>query len=248
MRLHINIDHVATLRNARGTSYPDPVALALLCENAGADGITAHLREDRRHIRDSDIQLLRRDIKTRLNLEMASTQEMANIAARVHPDAITLVPERREERTTEGGLDVLVNHADIAAVAAMCERENIKLSLFIVADEAQVRQSSALGAAQIELHTGEYCHRTGQARDDELDRLRRCAQLAAELGLEVAAGHGLTLENLGHVVAIPQVQELNIGHAVISDALILGIAESVRAYRRAVSSGMALRSTLPNPD
>jgi len=248
VRLHINIDHVATLRNARGTSYPDPVALALLCENAGADGITAHLREDRRHIRDSDIQLLRRDIKTRLNLEMASTQEMANIAARVHPDAITLVPERREERTTEGGLDVLVNHADIAAVAAMCERENIKLSLFIVADEAQVRQSSALGAAQIELHTGEYCHRTGQARDDELDRLRRCAQLAAELGLEVAAGHGLTLENLEHVVAIPQVQELNIGHAVISDALILGIAESVRAYRRAVSSGMALRSTLPNPD
>jgi pyridoxine 5-phosphate synthase len=242
MRLHVNIDHVATLRNSRGTTYPDPVEIALMCEKAGADGITAHLREDRRHMRDADIQALRKAVTSLLNLEMAATAEMTDIAARIHPDVITLVPERREERTTEGGLDVMVHAAAIQAVAAMCKREGIKLSLFIATDGEQVRQSLVLGASQIELHTGEYCHSVGPEIVVQLQRLSAAARIAENCGLEVAAGHGLNLTNLERVVAIDQIQELNIGHAIISDAVRLGIDGAVRAYRDCVTRGIAART------
>ena len=241
MRLHVNIDNVATLRNSRETTYPDPVQIALMCEKAGANGITAHLREDRRHMKDADILALRKAVTSLLNLEMAATPEMTDIAARIHPDVITLVPERREERTTEGGLDVFAHAAAVEAVASMCKRERIKLSLFIAADGEQVRQSVVLGASQIELHTGEYCHSVGPEVVVQLQRLRAAARVAESSGLEVAAGHGLNLENLEPVVAIAQIQELNIGHAIISDAVRLGIDGAVRAYRDCVARGLQAR-------
>jgi len=234
IRFHVNIDHVATLRNARGTRYPDPVFAAQLCEQAGAQGITLHLREDRRHIKDDDVERLRAAVTTLMNLEMAATDEMTAIARRVRPDVITLVPERREERTTEGGLDVIGTRAAVEKVAAMCRETGIKLSLFIAPDFEQIAASRALGAEQIELHTGEYCHLTGQARAAELERLRQGALRAAELGLEVAAGHGLTRHNVGDVAAIEPIVELNIGHAVIADAVFVGLPAAVRDFRAAI--------------
>lgn len=234
VRLHINIDHVATVRNARGTRYPDPVFAASLCEAAGADGITAHLREDRRHIMDDDVVRLRASIQTLLNLEMGATDEMLRIAERVRPDVITLVPERRQERTTEGGLDVLGQRGAIEAVAAMAREKGIKLSLFINADEAVVEASKALGVAQIELHTGEYCHASGARAIEELGRLQRAAARGHALGLEVAAGHGLTRHNVGPVVAIPEIVEVNIGHSVIADAVFFGLDRAVRDLRDAI--------------
>ena len=242
MRLHVNVDHVATLRNARGTDYPNPVEIALMCERAGADGITAHLREDRRHMRDADIEALRAAVTSLLNLEMAATPEMIGIAARIHPDVITLVPERREERTTEGGLDVFSNAIAVKAVATMCKREQIKLSLFIAADLPQVRQSLELGAQQVEFHTGEYCHSSGTATQAQLERLAAAALQASEIDLDVAAGHGLNLGNLENVVKISHIQELNIGHAIIADALRLGIGGAVQAYRDCVSRGIVARN------
>lgn len=227
IRLHVNIDHVATVRNARGTAYPDPLFAAQLCEAAGADGITAHLREDRRHIRDDDVERLRKGISTRLNLEMAATDEMIAIAERIRPDVITLVPERREERTTEGGLDVVSGGSQLGTMVKALADAGIKVSLFIAADEAQIRASKELGAAQIELHTGEYAHHPDDP--SELERLRRGAALAASLGLEVAAGHGLTLTNVPALVGIPEIVELNIGHAMIADAIFMSLAGSVRA-------------------
>jgi pyridoxine 5-phosphate synthase len=241
IRLHINIDHVATLRNQRDCTYPDPVLAAQLCELAGADGITAHLREDRRHIRDVDVAKLRTQITTLLNLEMAATQEMSQIAERVKPDVITLVPERREERTTEGGLDVVRGRAVIAPIAEMCARTGIKLSLFIEADEAQIRASRELGARQIELHTGHYSEASRAEREPQLERLARGAKLASELGLEVAAGHGLTRENVIAVAALPYIEELNIGHSVVADAVLMGLPQAVRELRTAIDRGVALR-------
>ena len=238
IRLHINIDHVATLRNARGTRYPDPVFAAQLCEQAGADGITAHLREDRRHIRDDDMVRLRAAVTTLLNMEMAATDEMVAIAERVKPDVVTLVPERREERTTEGGLDVLGQRAAVEKVVARLRAAGIKVSLFIAADEAAIRLSRELGAQQIELHTGDYCNVPTAA---ELDRLRSGADLAHAVGLEVAAGHGLTRHNVLEVAAIGAISELNIGHAVISDALFVGLPQAVRDLRDAVNRGVARR-------
>lgn len=241
VRLHINVDHVATVRNARGTRYPDPVLAAGLAELAGADGITAHLREDRRHITDDDLSRLRASVTTLLNLEMAATDEMLAIAERVRPDVITLVPERREERTTEGGLDVAATREKIAKAAEMCARSGIKLSLFIVPDDAQIELARELGARQVELHTGEYCEASGEERWLELRRLRAGAALAASLNLDVAAGHGLTRANVGEIVAIPAVAELNIGHAVIADAVMMGLAEAVRAFRGALERGLRAR-------
>lgn len=240
VRLHINIDHVATVRNARGTRYPDPVFAAELCEAAGADGITAHLREDRRHIMDDDVVRLRAAINTMLNLEMGATDEMLRIAERVRPDVITLVPERREERTTEGGLDVFKQRGAIEAVIAMAKEQGIKMSLFINADEAVVEASRNLGVAQIELHTGEYCHAMGARAAEELGRLERAAARADVIGLEVAAGHGLTRHNVGPVAAIPQIVEVNIGHSVIADAVFFGLDRAVRDLRQAIVRG-ALR-------
>ena len=235
IRLHINIDHVATLRNARGTSYPDPVLAALACERAGADGITAHLREDRRHIKDEDVAGLRRELRTVLNLEMAATAEMIGIAERVRPDVITLVPERREERTTEGGLDLRAARPQIEQAASLCARAGIKLSLFIEADPAHVRLSRELGARQVELHTGHYCDTADpNLRNAELGRLGDAAGMAHELGLEVAAGHGLTSKNVTAVAALPYVEEFNIGHSVVSSAVFLGIEGAVRELRAAI--------------
>jgi len=242
IRLHINIDHVATIRNARGTVYPDPITAAALCELAGADGITAHLREDRRHIKDDDIVRLRSALTTMLNLEMAATSEMLGIAERVGPDVVTLVPERRAELTTEGGLDVHATRAAIEPVAAVCARRKIKLSLFIAPNEADVRLSRELGAGQVEFHTGEYCHKQGSERALELTRLQGAATLAHSLGLEVAAGHGLTRANVLDVAAIPEVVELNIGHSVIGDAVLVGLDRAVRDLRSAIERGLALRA------
>ncbi len=244
VRLHINIDHVATVRNARGTRYPDPVFAAGLCEAAGADGITAHLREDRRHINDDDVVRLRAAIHTMLNLEMGATEEMLRIAERVCPDVITLVPERREERTTEGGLDVFKQRGAIESVIAMAKEKGIKMSLFINADEKVVEASKELGVAQIELHTGEYCHATGAKVAEELGRIERAAARAHALGLEVAAGHGLTRHNVGPVVAIPEVGEVNIGHSVIADAVFFGLDRAVRDLRYAIVRGATNRKAV----
>jgi pyridoxine 5-phosphate synthase len=245
VRLHINIDHIATLRNARGTRYPDPVFAAQLCEAAGADGITAHLREDRRHIRDDDVQRLRSAVGTRLNLEMAATPEMIGIAEQVRPDVVTLVPERREERTTEGGLDVRGQRAAIEATVAMAKRAGVKISLFINPDLDAVEGAAELGAQQVEFHTGEYCHATEAGgppgmvarAEEELRRIGAAARRAQERGLEVAAGHGLTRHNVGPVVAIPEILEVNIGHSVIADAALFGLERAVRDLRAAIERG-----------
>lgn len=241
VRLHINIDHVATVRNARGTPYPAPVLAAGICELAGADGITAHLREDRRHMRDGDIERLRAALTTTLNLEMAATDEMLGVVERVRPDVVTLVPERRAELTTEGGLDVLATRAAVEKVQKTTSALGIKLSLFIAADAAQIEASRALGARQIELHTGEYAHARGAERGEALARLARGAALAAKLGLEVAAGHGLTRDNVAAVTAIPEIEELNIGHAVIADAVLVGLDRAVRDMRAAIERGVVAR-------
>lgn len=240
VRLHVNVDHVATLRQARGTSYPDPVEAAVLCERAGADGITVHLREDRRHIQDRDVEVLRKTVKTVLNLEMAATDEMVVIAERVRPDVVTLVPERREERTTEGGLDAAAQTARLAEVKQRLDAAGIRLSLFIDPEEAQVRAAAELGAG-IELHTGDYCEARGEAeRARELERLARAAKAARALdpSMIIAAGHGLTQRNVGALVArVFEVVELNIGHALIADAVFLGIEGAVDRFRRAIREG-----------
>jgi pyridoxine 5-phosphate synthase len=238
MRLHINIDHVATLRNARGTPYPDPLEAAQICLLAGADGITAHLREDRRHIRDEDVVGLRALLTSIFNLEMAATTEMVTIARKVLPNVVTIVPERREERTTEGGLDVIAGGGALAAHVNVLKNAKIKVSLFIAADTAQVEASAKLGVAQIELHTGEYAHAPGPAaKEIELERLAEAAALGKRLGMEVAAGHGLTRENVVDLVKIPEIVELNIGHAVISDALFLSLRQAVTSMREAITRG-----------
>ncbi len=232
IRLNVNIDHVATVRNARGTTYPDPVLAARVCLEAGASGITAHLREDRRHIVDDDLERLRElvDLPSILNMECAATDEMVAIATNLRPECVTLVPERREERTTEGGLDVLGGGGALAARVRALALANLKVSMFIAPDSAQIRASKNLGAKQIELHTGEYAHAFGTPGEkEELSRLAEAAHVAHSLGLEVAAGHGLTRDNVGALVAIPELVELNIGHAMIADALFLSMAGSVRA-------------------
>jgi pyridoxine 5-phosphate synthase len=240
LRLHVNIDHVATIRNARGTPYPDPARGAEVCLSAGADGITAHLREDRRHIVDDDVERLRALLtraRRTFNLEMAATGEMVAIATRLKPDVCTLVPERRLERTTEGGLDVIAGGEELARHVRVLRAAGIKVSLFIAADPVQIRKASAVGVEQIELHTGEYAH----GKDGELERLTGGARLAHSLGVEVAAGHGLTQDNVPALVRIPEIVELNIGHAVIADAVFLGLAGATRAFRAAIDRGIAGR-------
>lgn len=236
IRLHINVDHVATLRNARGTLYPDPVEAARVCLDAGAHGITAHLREDRRHIRDADVARLRATLRSTFNLEMAATGEMVDIALATVPDVVTLVPERREERTTEGGLEVVMAGPALAEHVARLREALIKVSLFVAPDPAQIEAARALGVEQIELHTGEYAHVAGDAAAEarELARLAAAAKRGRKLGLEVAAGHGLTTKNVPALVAIPEIVELNIGHAVISDAVFLGLGGAVRAMLAAI--------------
>jgi pyridoxine 5-phosphate synthase len=238
IRLHINIDHVATVRNARGTAYPDPVSAASLCELAGADGITCHLREDRRHIVDDDVVRLRRSVTTMLNLEMAATDAMLAFALGVGPDVVTLVPERREERTTEGGLDAAGRRREIEAVVQALRQKGIKVSLFLAPDAAQIDAAKAMGVDQIELHTGEYCHATGGAREAELARLREAAVRVRGAGIALAAGHGLTRANVRPIVGLPGLEELNIGHAIVAEAIFLGLDRAVRGMREAMTRGV----------
>jgi pyridoxine 5-phosphate synthase len=251
MRLHINVDHVATLRNARGTPYPDPVEAARICLDAGAHGITAHLREDRRHIGDADVERLRATLRATFNLEMAATDEMVAIAVATRPDVVTLVPERREERTTEGGLDAAGAGPALARHVEALRAADIKVSLFIAPVIQQVEASHALGVEQIELHTGEYAHAFGfdrnsstdllmpmpEAAQRELLRLAAAAKHGRQLGLEIAAGHGLTTRNVGALVLIEEIVELNIGHAVIADAVFLSLGGAVKAMLGAIERG-----------
>ncbi len=228
LRLGVNIDHVATVRNARGGDNPDPVRAALLAEAAGADGITAHLREDRRHIRDEDIVALTRGLKIPLNLEMAATDEMLAIALKAKPHAACIVPEKREERTTEGGIDAVGQHNRLQSIISALGAANIRVSMFIEADRRQLDASKALGAPVVELHTGAYAHASGNA---ELDRIRDAAAYGASIGLEVHAGHGLTFDNVKPIAAIPQIRELNIGHFLIGEAVFIGLEAAIRQMR-----------------
>ena len=240
LRLGVNIDHVATVRNARGAGYPDPVRAALLAATAGADGITAHLREDRRHITDADIARLAAELPVPLNLEMAATDEMLAIALRHRPHATCIVPEKREEVTTEGGLDAAGQFARLAPMVAALVAAGTRVSLFIEPDARQIDAAIRLGAPVVELHTGRYAELGGtqeaELRSDELRRLVDAAALAAKNGIEVHAGHGLTYDNVGPVAAIPQVRELNIGHFLIGEALFVGLDEAVRTMRTAMDA------------
>jgi pyridoxine 5-phosphate synthase len=233
-RLYVNIDHVATVRQARRSREPDPVAAAVLCEQAGADGITAHLREDRRHIQDDDVHRLAAAVTTVLNLECAITDEMLALAETLRPPQVTLVPERREEVTTEGGLDVVGHEAAVRAAVSRLKRAGVRTSLFIAPDPAAVQVALAVGADAIELHTGQYAHAPRDAAP--LQALQHAARLAASLGLAVHAGHGLSVENVGPVAAIPEIEELNIGHAIVGRAIFVGLDEAVREVRRAMDT------------
>ncbi len=234
-RLHVNIDHAATVRQARGTAYPDPVCAAALAELAGAHGITAHLREDRRHINDRDIRLLRQTVRTVLNLEMAATEEMVGIALQILPDLVTLVPERREERTTEGGLDPAA--AGLPRAIARLKDAGIDVSLFVDPEAEVIRRCADLGASTVELHTGDYCAARGARAAQELSRLRDQAALAAQLGLKVAAGHGLDYPNTRAVARITEIEELNIGHAIIARAIFVGLDRAVRDMLALLAGG-----------
>jgi pyridoxine 5-phosphate synthase len=231
-RLYINIDHVATLRQARRGAEPDPVEAASVCEAAGADGITAHLREDRRHIQDADIQGLKAKVRTYFNLEMACVAEMVELACRIKPEQVTLVPERREEITTEGGLDIVSDPSRIANAIASLSDAGIRVSLFIDPTRVAVEQSKKLGVAAIELHTGTYSHHPESAKT--IDALRDSARRGADLGIAVHAGHGLTVKNVGAVAAIPEIEELNIGHSVISRAVFIGLDRAVKEIHEAM--------------
>ena len=243
LRLGVNIDHVATVRNARGSAYPDPVRAALLAEASGADGITAHLREDRRHIGDGDIERLMDELTVPLNFEMAATPEMQAIALRHTPHAVCLVPEKREERTTEGGLEVAREENRLAHFIAPLREAGCRVSIFIAADRAQIEAAARIGAPVVELHTGAYCdlHAEGRhaERDVELARLRDMAAFAHSLGLEVHAGHGLTYETVQPVAAFPEVRELNIGHFLIGEAIYVGLEASIAEMRRLMDAARA---------
>ena len=236
LRLGVNIDHVATVRNARGVGYPDPVRAAMLAADAGADGITAHLREDRRHITDDDIARLSAALTIPLNLEMAATQEMLAIALRHRPHAACIVPEKREEVTTEGGLDAAGQFDRLAPMVRALAAAGVRVSLFVEPDPRQIDAAIRLGAPVVELHTGRYAELDGEDRAIELRRLAEAAALAAKNGIEVHAGHGLTFDNVGPVAAIPQVRELNIGHFLIGEALFVGLGDAVRAMREAMDA------------
>ncbi|WP_294392042.1 pyridoxine 5'-phosphate synthase [uncultured Sphingomonas sp.] len=236
LRLGVNIDHVATVRNARGVGYPDPLRAALIAQGAGADGITAHLREDRRHISDDDIARLSEALNIPLNLEMAATDEMRAIALRHRPHAACIVPERREELTTEGGLDASGQHDRLAPLVRELGAAGIRVSLFIEPAPRQIAAAISLGAPVVELHTGHYCELDGAAREAELKRIADAAALAAKNGIEVHAGHGLTYDNVAPIAAIPQLAELNIGHFLIGEAIFVGLDEAVRRMRHAMDA------------
>lgn len=239
LRLGVNIDHVATIRNARGGRDPDPVRAARMAAKAGADGITAHLREDRRHITDDDINRLASEIDLPLNLEMAATEEMLEIALRHKPHAACLVPEKREERTTEGGLDVVGGFDRLKPFVAALGEAGSRVSLFVEPDRVQLDAAVALGAPVVELHTGRYANLEGAEREDELGRLRDAAAYCDEIGLECHAGHGLTFDNVAPIAAIPQVVELNIGHFLIGEAIFGGLDSTIKRMRALMDNARA---------
>jgi pyridoxine 5-phosphate synthase len=243
LRLGVNIDHVATVRNARGGTHPDPVRAAMIAIEAGADGITAHLREDRRHIRDDDMARLKAEIGKPLNFEMAATEEMVAIALKTQPHAVCLVPERRAELTTEGGLDVVRQHNVLAPVIAKLVGAGIRVSLFIAAAPDQIEMAARLRSPVIEIHTGAWCDALAEGRlaaaDVEFARIREGAGLAARLGLEVHAGHGLNYETAETIAALPEFVELNIGHFLVGEAIMGGLGEAVRTMRAAMDRGRA---------
>lgn len=243
VRLGVNVDHVATVRNARGGLLPDPVRAARLAATAGADGVTAHLREDRRHIRDADMTRLKAEIDLPLNFEMAATEEMVGIAVSVRPNACCLVPERREERTTEGGLDAAGLATELGPRIARLKAVGIRVSLFIAAEERQIAAAAALGADIVELHTGGWCDAVAEGRTAEAEaefaRLKAGARQANALGLEVHAGHGLDYATAERIAAFPEIVELNIGHFLIGEAIFVGLEAAIRTMRAAIASGRA---------
>jgi len=233
--LGVNIDHVATLRQARGTTYPDPVKAALICEQAGAEGITLHLREDRRHIQDDDVRRMRPVLTTRMNLEIAVTDEMVAFAKEIQPHHVCFVPEKRQEITTEGGLDVLGHFEDVKAATQALTAIGCDVSLFIDADFAQIDSAIACGAPTIELHTGAYADaKTAEAQQIELERIIKGTEYAASKGLVVNAGHGLNLDNVAAIAAIPQIHELNIGHSIIAESVFVGLEQAVKDMKAAL--------------
>jgi pyridoxine 5-phosphate synthase len=231
LRLGVNIDHVATIRNARGGDHPDPMRAVRVVEQAGGDGITVHLREDRRHIRDGDLEALMSAVSLPVNLEMAATEEMLEIALRHKPHAACIVPERREERTTEGGLDAAGLHNQLAPIVTQLSDAGIRVSLFIAPDPRQIEAAMRLRAPVVEFHTGPYAHATGAAVEVELRRVAEASALAVKNGIEPHAGHGLTFENVQAIAAIPQIAELNIGHYLVGEAIFIGLGESIRRMR-----------------
>ena len=232
IRLGVNVDHVATVRQARRVEVPDPLEAALLAEKAGADGITVHLREDRRHIQEHDVERMRQRLTTKLNLEMAVTPAMIALAERLRPNDACFVPEKREELTTEGGLDVLANKQKIVEAIKRLQDRGIHVSLFIDPRENQIETSKAVGAHAVEIHTGTYCNAVGAEQEKERDAVAVAASLAHGLGLEVHGGHGLNYENVSPIVTIPEIVELNIGHSIIAHAVIVGIAQAVREMKQ----------------
>jgi pyridoxine 5-phosphate synthase len=239
LRLGVNIDHVATVRNARGGDNPDPVRAAMLAQEAGADGITAHLREDRRHIRDEDIVALTQNLKVPLNLEMAATDEMLTIALKARPHAACIVPEKREERTTEGGIDCIGQHNRLKPIISALAEAGIRVSMFIEPDRKQLDAARALGAPVVELHTGAYANAQGAAREHLLKKIHNAAEFGADLGLEIHAGHGLTYDNVGPIAAIAHLRELNIGHFLVGEAIFVGLEVSIRKMRQLMDEARA---------
>jgi pyridoxine 5-phosphate synthase len=234
IRLGVNIDHVATIRNARGGEHPDPICAAILAQKSGANGITIHLREDRRHIRDEDLKRLKKEIKLPINLEMAATQEMLEIALKTKPNAVCIVPEKRREVTTEGGLDVIKSEKILREMIAKIHAKKIHVSLFVDANEKQIAAAKKVGADIVELHTGEFCHKKGAARKAEFLKIKKCAEVAVELGLECHAGHGLNYETAAMIAKIPQIVELNIGHFIIGEAIFDGLALVIKKMKKAI--------------
>ena len=244
IKLGVNIDHVATLRQARGTLYPDPIQAAMEAEHAGADAITLHLREDRRHIQDRDVEMLRRILQTRMNLEMAVTPEMVEYATRIRPHECCLVPERRAELTTEGGLDVVAHRRAITDACARLAQADVRVSLFIDADERQITAAAQTGAAVIEIHTGHYANAAhAGARTAELARIEQAVRQAQGLGLQVNAGHGLHYHNVQAIAALPGIAELNIGHAIVARAVFSGLQAAVREMKRCMLEARALTAS-----
>jgi pyridoxine 5-phosphate synthase len=234
IRLGVNIDHAATIRNARGGTHPDPVELAILAQESGANGITAHLREDRRHISDGDIVRLKKAINLPLNFEMAATDEMLQIALRTKPNATCIVPEKRAEVTTEGGLDIIANEKRLISIIKQLKESKILVSLFVDPDYKQIQKSKDIGADIIEIHTGAYCNNKGQAQENEFKKIAQCAKLAHKMGLECHAGHGLDFKTAKQIAKIPEIIELNIGHFLIGESIFIGLKDAIIKMKNAI--------------